>query len=271
MILEESFLMNNGVEIPKLALGTWLIENDEAKAAVKNAIDLGYRHIDSAQAYGNEQGVGEGIKASGIARHDIFVTSKVAAEIKNYKKAKQSIDESLIKLGMDYIDLMLIHCPQPWSEYNKNSYRYESENNEVWRAMEEAVKAGKIRSIGISNFEQEDTKNILNNCSIKPAVNQLRVNPLDTPVKLTDFCKDNDILVEAYSPVAHGDALGNDMLKSLAEKYGVTVAQICIKYVLQLGFVALPKTTNMEHMKNNTEVDFTISEEDMEMILDRFR
>ncbi|MGN1114575.1 MAG: aldo/keto reductase [Oscillospiraceae bacterium] len=271
MILEENFLMSNGVEIPKLALGTWLIENDEAKTAVKNAIDLGYRHIDTAQAYGNEQGVGEGIKASGFSRYNIFVTSKVAAEIKDYNSAKQSIDKSLQRLGLDYIDLMLIHCPQPWSEYNKTDNRYKQENLEVWQAMEEAVKTGKIRSIGISNFLEEDTENILHNCSIKPIINQLRANPLDTPVKLIDYCRTQDILVEAYSPVAHGDALNNDMIRNLAKKYGVTAAQFCIGYVLQLGLVALPKTTNTEHMRNNAEIDFTISEDDMEMLLSRFR
>lgn len=249
-----------------MALGTWLIDNKAAAGAVQSAIGLGYRHIDTAQAYGNEQGVGEGVRKSGIAREDIFVTSKVAAENKSYQSAKASIEESLRKTGFEYLDLMLIHSPQPWKEVNQSDNRYTEENREVWRAMEDALSEGKVRAIGISNFLEGDVKNILEACRVKPVVNQLLAHITNTPFSLIDYCKGQDILVEAYSPIAHGEALKNPAITDMAKKYGATAAQLCIKYVLQLGLVALPKTASPAHMKENAELGFTISEEDMDVL-----
>lgn len=265
-IFEEKYTLTNGVQIPKLALGTWLIDNKAAAGAVQSAIELGYRHIDTAQAYGNEQGVGEGVRKSGIAREDIFVTSKVAAENKSYQSAKASIEESLRKTGFEYLDLMLIHSPQPWKEVNQSDNRYTEENREVWRAMEDALSEGKVRAIGISNFLEGDVKNILEACRVKPMVNQLLAHITNTPFSLIDYCKGQDILVEAYSPIAHGEALKNPAITDMAKKYGATAAQLCIKYVLQLGLVALPKTASPAHMKENAELGFTISEEDMDVL-----
>lgn len=265
-IFEEKYTLTNGVQIPKLALGTWLIDNKAAAGAVQSAIELGYRHIDTAQAYGNEQGVGEGIRKSGIAREDIFVTSKVAAENKSYQSAKASIEESLRKTGFEYLDLMLIHSPQPWKEVNQSDNRYTEENREVWRATEDALSEGKVRAIGISNFLEGDVKNILEACRVKPMVNQLLAHITNTPFSLIDYCKGQDILVEAYSPIAHGEALKNPAITDMAKKYGATAAQLCIKYVLQLGLVALPKTASPAHMKENAELGFTISEEDMDVL-----
>ncbi len=265
-IFEEKYTLTNGVQIPKLALGTWLIDNKAAAGAVQSAIELGYRHIDTAQAYGNEQGVGEGVRKSGIAREDIFVTSKVAAENKSYQSAKASIEESLRKTGFDYLDLMLIHSPQPWKEVNQSDNRYTEENREVWRAMEDALSEGKLRAIGISNFLESDVKNILEACRVKPMVNQLLAHITNTPFSLIDYCKGQDILVEAYSPIAHGEALKNPAITDMAKKYGGTAAQLCIKYVLQLGLVALPKTASPAHMKENAELGITISEEDMDVL-----
>lgn len=265
-IFEEKYTLANGVQIPKLALGTWLIDNKAAAGAVQSAIELGYRHIDTAQAYGNEQGVGEGVRKSGIAREDIFVTSKVAAENKSYQSAKASIEESLRKTGFEYLDLMLIHSPQPWKEVNQSDNRYTEENREVWRAMEDALSEGKVRAIGISNFLEGDVKNILAACRVKPMVNQLLAHITNTPFSLIDYCKGQDILVEAYSPIAHGEALKNPAITDMAKKYGATAAQLCIKYVLQLGLVALPKTASPAHMKENAELGFTISEEDMDVL-----
>lgn len=265
-IFEEKYTLTNGVQIPKLALGTWLIDNKAAAGAAQSAIELGYRHIDTAQAYGNEQGVGEGVRKSGIAREDIFVTSKVAAENKSYQSAKASIEESLRKTGFDYLDLMLIHSPQPWKEVNQSDNRYTEENREVWRAMEDALSEGKVRAIGISNFLEGDVKNILVACRVKPMVNQLLAHITNTPFSLIDYCKGQDILVEAYSPIAHGEALKNPAITDMAKKYGATAAQLCIKYVLQLGLVALPKTASPAHMKENAELGFTISEEDMDVL-----
>ncbi len=266
MILSETYKMNNGLEIPKLALGTWFIDDDKAAEAVREAIKIGYRHIDTAQAYGNERGVGEAIRTCGVSRDKIFVTSKVAAENKTYKSAADSIDETLNKMKLDYIDMMIIHSPQPWVEVNQSENRYFKENQEVWKAMEDAVEAGKVRAIGISNFLQEDVDNILSNCKISPAVNQILAHISNTPLKLIDYCKNKGILVEAYSPIAHGEALKNKSIKEMADKYNVSIAQLCIKYDLQLGMVVLPKTANPEHMKSNADLDFTISNEDMEML-----
>ena len=266
MILSETYKMNNGLEIPKLALGTWLIDNNNVVEAVREAVKIGYRHIDTAQAYGNESGVGEGILTCGVSRDKIFVTSKVAAEHKTYESASNSIDETLDKMKLDYIDMMIIHSPQPWREVNQSENRYFAENIQVWKAMEDAVKSGKVRTIGVSNFLENDIDNILANCKISPAVNQILAHISNTPLKLIDYCKNKGILVEAYSPIAHGEALKNKSIKEMAEKYNVSIAQLCIKYDLQLGMVVLPKTTNPNHMKSNATLDFTISEEDMEIL-----
>lgn len=266
MILNETYKMNNGLEIPKIALGTWMIDDDKVAEAVRQAVKIGYRHIDTAQGYENERGVGEGIRTCGVPREKIFVNSKVAAENKSYSSAKDSIDESLKKMGLDYIDMMIIHSPQPWVEVNRSENRYFKENKEVWRAMEDAVQEGKVKTIGVSNFLKEDIENILSDCKIRPAVNQVLSHISNTPFELIDYCKEKNILMEAYSPIAHGEILQNEEVINIAKKYGVTVAQICIKYDLQLGMVVLPKTGNPEHMKTNADLDFVISEEDMETL-----
>lgn len=265
MILKETFTLSNGVEIPKLGLGTWMISDENASNAVKDAIVLGYRHIDTAQAYGNEKGVGKGIKDCGINRKDIFVTTKLAAEIKSYKEAVEAIDKSLKTMGLDYIDMMIIHSPQPWMKF-RGENRYFEGNREAWRALEDAYKTGKLRAIGVSNFETEDLDNILGKCTVKPMVNQILAHISNTPAELIDYCKKNDILVEAYSPVAHGELLKNQELVNMAEKYGVSVPQLSIRYCLELGLLPLPKTANPAHMKNNADVDFEISENDMKFL-----
>ena len=265
-IFQETYTLENGVKIPKLALGTWLMDNKGAEEAVKNAISIGYRHIDTAQAYGNEQGVGEGVRCSGIDRSEIFVTSKVAAEHKSYESAMASIDESLRTMGFEYIDLMLIHSPQPWADVNQSDNRYKEENKEVWRAMEDALKAGKVRAIGISNFLREDVENLMESCTVKPMVNQLLAHITNTPFELIDYCREQNIVVEAYPPVAHGEALKNQEIVQMAEKYSVSPARLCMKYDLQLGLVVLPKTENPLHMKENADMDFVISDEDMDIL-----
>jgi len=265
MMLNETYTLSNGVKIPKLGLGTWFIDDDKAEDAVKEAVKLGYRLIDTAQAYGNECGVGEGVRNCGLPRNEIFVTSKVAAEAKSYESAAASIDETLSKMSLDYIDMMIIHSPQPWAEFRIEK-RYFKENKEVWRALEDAYTAGKIKAIGVSNFLQDDLENILADCKIKPMVNQILLHISNTNTELIDFCNKNGILVEAYSPIAHGEALKNDAITAMAKKYGVSTAQLCIRYVIQLGTVALPKTGNPVHMKDNANVDFEISDEDMKAL-----
>lgn len=266
MIYNESFTMENGVVIPKLALGTWFIDDDKAAEAVRNAIEIGYRHIDTAQAYGNERGVGEGVRTCGIAREEIFVTSKVAAEHKDYKTASAGIDETLRKMGLDYLDMMIIHSPQPWREVNQSDNRYVEGNREAWRALTDAYKAGKLRAIGISNFLQGDIESLCEVAEVKPMVNQILAHISNTPLDLIEYCQKNGILVEAYSPVAHGEALKNPAIKAMADKYGVSIPQLCIKYDLQLDMIVLPKTANPNHMRSNAELDFVISDEDMELL-----
>ncbi|NMC45516.1 MAG: aldo/keto reductase [Chloroflexi bacterium] len=264
-MLEENFTLANGVEIPKLGLGTWLISDADVVPAVKDAVKIGYRHIDTAQAYQNERGVGEGIRASGVKREDIFLTTKLAAELKSYEEAAASIDGSLKALNVEYIDLMIIHSPKPWMEFHKDDRFFEG-NREAWRALEEAYKAGKLRAIGVSNFEEADLDNILESCTTKPMVNQILAHISNTPKELIKYSQDKGILVEAYSPVAHGELMKNQEVKKMAEKYAVSVPQLGIRYVLQLGLLPLPKTANPAHMKNNADVDFVISDEDMEIL-----
>lgn len=251
--------------MPVFGLGTWFIDDDKAADAVVAAIKLGYRHIDTAEAYGNERGVGEGIRKSGVPREKIFLTTKLAAEYKDYEEAKKAIQKSLDDLNIGYIDLMIIHSPQPWSNFRDGKH-YEEGNLAAWKALEEFYKAGKIKAIGLSNFEQVDIENILNHGTVKPTVNQILAHISNTPFELIDYCKSKDIVVEAYSPMGHGEIIKNPFLIEMAKTYNVTVPQLCIRYVLQLGLVPLPKTGNPEHMKSNAAVDFVISDKDMETL-----
>ena len=263
---QEMKKLSNGVEIPVLALGTWFIDDDKVEEAVKSAVKLGYRHIDTAQAYGNEQGVGKGIRSCDVPREQIFVTSKVAAEYKTYEEAAASIDRSLANMGLDYIDMMIIHSPQPWDKVNQSEDRYVEGNRAAWRALEDAYKAGKLHAIGVSNFLQEDIENLWDTAEIKPMVNQVLCHISNSPLELIDYCQKKGMVMEAYSPVAHGEALKNKAIADMAEKYGVTIPQLCIRFDIQLGMIVLPKTANPEHMKVNGDVDFIISDEDMEIL-----
>lgn len=258
--------LNNGVKIPQLGLGTWFIDDDKVADAVKEAVKLGYRHFDTAQAYGNERGVGEGIRTCGVPREQLFVTSKVAAEQKTYEEAAAGIDETLKKMGLDYLDMMIIHSPQPWVEVNQSDDRYVEGNRAAWKALEDAYKAGKLKAIGVSNFQIGDIESLLETARIKPMVNQVLLHISNTPLELVEYCQKNDIAIEAYSPIAHGVILDQPEIAEIADKYGVTVPQLCIRYTLQLGTISLPKTANPEHMKTNAEVDFVISDADMEIL-----
>jgi diketogulonate reductase-like aldo/keto reductase len=260
-ILNETYTLSNGVDIPKLGLGTWFIDDDKVADAVTAAIGIGYRNIDTAQAYGNERGVGQGVRDAGVAREEIFVSTKLAAEIKDYRAASVAIEESLAALGLDYVDLFLIHAPQPWTDFRGGDYA--EGNLQAWRALEEAYQAGKARAIGVSNFLQADLENILKSGSVAPHVNQILVHPGNTPSELIQFSHDRDIRIEAYSPIAHGQILNHNEVIAIADKYAVTVPQLSIRYTIQLGTVSLPKAANPEHLRSNAHLDFAISEEDM--------
>ena len=266
MILNETYTLANGMTIPKLGLGTWFIDDDKAAQAVREAVKLGYRLIDTAQAYGNERGVGEGVRTCGLPREQLFVASKVAAELKDYDSAAKSIDETLNKMGLNYLDQIIIHSPQPWTEFRVEK-RYFEENRAVWRALEDAQAAGKVKVIGVSNFLRDDLENLLSDCRVRPMVNQILLHISNTDKDLVDYCKEQNIQVEAYSPIAHGEALKNPAIAAMAQKYGVTAAQLCIRYVIQLGTVALPKTADSAHMKDNAAVDFVISDADMDALV----
>ena len=262
----ENIKLNNGIEIPCVGLGTWLIDNDKVDKVVCDAVKIGYRHIDTAQAYENEEGVGKGITNCGIPREELFVTTKIRAEYKDYDSAKKSVLESLKKMGLDYLDLVIIHAPQPWVEFRETDNNYYKENVDVWRALEDLYDEGLVKAIGVSNFHDYDLENILNNCRIKPMINQVLSHVGQTPFDIIDYCKKNDIVVEAYSPIAHGEADRISEVLRIAEKYNKSFAQICLKYQLQLGCVVLPKASSLEHLENNFDLDFEISDEDMDTL-----
>lgn len=262
----------NGVEIPRIGFGTWQIENgDEAYQAVSEALKAGYRHIDSAIGYGNEESVGRAIRESDINRREVFVTTKIPAEVKTYEEAKNCIEQSLKKLQTNYIDLFLIHAPRPWAEMQGGAItnRYFDENLAVWRALEEAYSAGKIHAIGVSNFDVEDMKNIVDNCKILPMVNQILFyvgfDQRDVS-SVFDYCLKHGIVIEAYSPLATGKVLNDRVLLEIAEHYHKTPAQVCIKYCIQKGAIPLPKSTHVLRIKENLDIDFEITDEDMERL-----
>ncbi len=265
MILAERYTLANGVNIPKLGLGMWFIDNDDAASVVRDAAEIGYRHIDTAQAYGNEAAVGEGIRTCGVPREEMFVTSKLAAEVKSLREAATAIDESLATTGLDYLDLMIIHSPQPWDEFGADD-RYVEGNREAWRALEAAYDAKKLRAIGVSNFRATDLDNILVACEVTPMVNQILVHIGNTPSDLIAYSQQQGMLVEAYSPMAHGQLFKNVQVQEMSKSYGVSLAQLSIRYTLQLGLLPLPKTANPDHMRTNAAVDFEITEDDMEAL-----
>jgi diketogulonate reductase-like aldo/keto reductase len=265
VILEESYTLSNGLDIPKLGLGTWFIDNADATQAVRDATAIGYRHIDTAQSYGNEAGVGEGIRSCGVPREQMFVTTKLAAEVKSFEETATAIEKSLATTGLDYLDMMIIHSPQPWEEFGGDD-RYFEGNREAWRALEEAYDAKKLRAIGLSNFQVADIDNILVACTVAPMVNQVLAHISNTPTGLIAYSQQQGMLVEAYSPMAHGELFKNRRLADMAERYGVSLPQLSIRYTLQLRLLPLPKTANPDHMRTNADVDFEITGEDMEVL-----
>lgn len=266
-MINEKITLYNGVKVPVLGLGTWMIDDDKVKEVVLNAFKLGYRHIDTAEAYGNERGVGEAIRESGLKREEIFLTTKLIAEAKTYEEAKEQIELSFKKLGVDYIDLMIIHSPQPWADFRNVNHYYEG-NLAAWKALCEFYEAGKIRAIGVSNFEKEDIENILKHSKVKPMVNQILTHISNTKISVIKYCQENGITVEAYSPLAHGEILKNKTIKEIADRLNVSIAQLSIRYTLELGLISLPKATSVEHLKDNLDVNFKISSGDMKKLIE---
>lgn len=258
--LTDTFELTNGVQIPKIGFGTWQTPPASTADAVADALAAGYRHIDTALVYGNENGVGTGIRQSGIEREKIFVTSKLPAETKSYQGTIDDFNRTLANLDLDYLDLYLVHAPQPWSQAGAN---YDQENLEVWRAMTDIYNAGQVKAIGVSNFNVHDLKNILDQGGIKPAVDQIQYYIGYTENDIVDFAKRNDILVEAYSPLATGALLRNSQLQAIADKYNVSLAQLAIQFCVQNEVLPLPKATHRAHIEANAALDFEISAADM--------
>ena len=259
-ILEEDFVLPTGAKIPKLGFGTWQIPEREAYRAVSSALALGYRHIDTARAYGNEASVGRAVRDAGRPRGELFVTSKLPAEVKTYRGALESFERTMAALGLDYLDLYLIHAPWPWTEIGAD---YRRENVEVWKAMEEVHGSGRCRAVGVSNFVRADLEPILARCEVRPAANQIEFFIGNTQPEVVAFCEEQGILVEGYSPLATGRILGNAPIAALAEKYGVSLPQLCIRYVLEKGVLPLVKSTHPEYMRENAGVDFEIAADDL--------
>lgn len=261
--ITDTFELYNGVKIPCMGLGTWQSPDETAKNAVLSALSHGYRLIDTAAAYGNEKGVGKGIAESGLKREDIFVTSKLRNADHGYKATMDAFELTLEKLGLEYLDLYLIHWPNPVQF--RTTWEYATA--ETWRAFEELYKAGRIKAIGISNFMPHHIETLMKTAEIKPMVNQLKLCPGITQPEIVEYCKNNGIAVEAYSPFGTGKIFSNETMTKLSEKYGKTVAQLCLRWCLQNGFVSLPKSANPMRIKQNTEIfDFEISAEDMAVI-----
>ncbi len=263
--LTDCFILSNNVKIPCIGYGTWQTPSDGTTAeCVKNAILSGYRHIDTAFAYGNEKEVGEGIRASGVAREDIFLTTKHWVTERGYEKTVAAVETSLKNLGTDYIDLYLIH----WPAVEKVSPEWEEINASTWRGFEKMYEEGKIKAIGVSNFEEKHIRALWKYAKVLPQVNQLEFHPGYTQYDTIKFMQDNGVLVEAWSPLGSGAVIKNSRLCEIAAKYNKDTAQLCVRFALQLGILPLPKSTNPERMKTNAEVfDFTISDDDMKELM----
>lgn len=255
--------LNNGLRIPQLGYGVWKIPDEEAAFTVGQAIEAGYRLIDTAKVYRNERGVGQAIANSDVPRDDLFITTKLWNGDQGYENTLQAFDESLEKLGLDYIDLYLIHWPTPKFDMYVETYQ----------AMEKLYKDGRVKSIGVCNFDIEHLERILNECEVKPAINQVECHPFLQQKELRTFCQKHDIQIESYSPLMNGTrVLEENTIKEIAEQYGKTPAQVILRWHLQSDLVTIPKTVTPSRMKENLDVfDFELSETDMDKIagLDR--
>lgn len=255
-MLNEYVVLNNGVKMPIFGLGTFKVKDGtETIEAVKTALQIGYRHIDTAAVYGNEEGVGQGIKESGVPREEIFLVSKVWNTDQGYESTLKAFETSLSKLGTDYLDLYLIHWPKAL-------------NLETWRALETLYKEGRVRAIGVSNFKEHHLKEVMEAFEIVPMVNQVEFHPQLTQPELHAFCKEHNIQLEAWGPLMQGKIFDIPLMKELADKYGKTIAQIALRWHVQMGVVTIPKSINADRIASNAEIfDFTISEEDMARIM----
>lgn len=250
--------LNNGKYIPNIGFGTSLVTGDECINIIKKAIEVGYRHIDTGSAYKNELEIGKAIKQSNVKREDLFITSKVWKDSMGYENTLKSFENTLKNLDLDYVDLFLIHWP-------KNND--EKTNIDTWRALEKIYKEGRAKTIGVSNFLKQHLETILNNSEVVPAVNQIEFHPGLVRKETIDFCREKNIVLEAWAPLGKGKMLNNETLLEIAKKYDVSVAKLCLRWCLQNEVIPLPKSESRERMQQNLNLfDFEISKEDMEII-----
>lgn len=262
--LSDNYILSNGAKIPCVGFGTWKAPNGEtAVNAVKQALKAGYRHIDTAALYYNEESVGVGIKESKIPREEIFVTSKLQNGEHGYQETLNAFETTMKNLNLDYLDLYLIHWPNPI----KSRADWQAANAGTWKAFEELYEAGRIRSIGVSNFRRHHLEELMKTANIAPMVNQIRLCPGDTQDELVSYLREQNILAEAYSPLGSGKIFEVPEMIALSEKYGKSIAQICIRWSLQMGFLPLPKSVTKERIEENARVfDFELSAEDVSVI-----
>lgn len=262
----DTYKLHNGVEIPCIGFGTWQTPNgDVAVQAVRSALDAGYRHIDTAAVYGNEASVGKAIRMSGVKREELFVTTKLWNNMHGYDLALKAFDESMDRLGLDYLDLYLIHWPNPIHLRDDN--RWQAANAEAWKAMEELYRAGRIRAIGVSNFRSHHLEALLRTADVIPHVNQIRLCPGDTQDETVAYSRAHNMLLEAYSPLGIGRIFEVPQMQELAQKYGRSIAQICIRWSLQRGYLPLPKSVTPSRIQENLRVfDFELEEADVSLI-----
>jgi len=264
--LNDCYKLSNGVEIPCIGFGTWqAADGDICVSSTLSAIEAGYRHIDTAQGYENEESVGIAVKKSKVDRKELFITSKLTNSEHGYEKALAAFEDTMKKLDMDYLDLFLIHWPNPIAF--RNNWR--EANAGTWKAFEELYNAGRIRAIGISNFHPHHIEELMKTAAIAPMVNQIRLCPGDTQDEVVDYCRSMNIQMEAYSPLGVGKIFEVPEMKALAEKYGKSIAQICIRWSLQRGYLPLPKSVTPARIKENAEVfDFELDPADVQLIAD---
>ncbi|MCD8043934.1 MAG: aldo/keto reductase [Tannerellaceae bacterium] len=257
----KEYNLSNGIVIPGIGFGTWQIpEGAEVRESVKQAIEYGYRHIDTAAIYGNEKGVGEGIAQSDVPREELFVTTKVWNTDRGYDKTLRAFDASLEKLGLNYVDLYLIHWPARGEEGKEI-------NLQTWEAMQTIYREGRAKAIGVSNFLKHHLQHLIDNSEIVPMVDQIEYHPGYRQEETVRFCRENNILVEAWSPLGSGKMLQNETLKEIASHYNKSVAQLCIRWCLQNETLPLPKSVNRERIRQNLDVfDFVIADNDMQQI-----
>ena len=259
----EAYTLINGVHIPKIGFGTWkLADGDEAYKSISYALEIGYRHVDTAQYYGNEVSVGRAIADSPIKREELFITTKIWNDKHSYDEAKQSVEESLAKLKLNYLDLLLIHWPNPKALRENDAWK--TRNADVWRAMEDLYQTGKVRAIGVSNFMIHHLEPLLEVATVKPMVNQVLLAPGCSQEDLVAFCRQNEMILEAYSPLGTGSIFDNQTAQDLANKYNKTVAQIALRWSLQKGFLPLPKSATPKNILSNLTIfDFDLTEDDI--------